>query len=93
MNIKDARIYWNHETKEFRVEKGLGPLARDSFRFPFWLEASHGGKTSQKQVLSLITEAIWLVEKEGFDLKAIFGELRKISEIEKSLREDPYSRF
>ncbi len=93
MNIKNARIYWNKDTKEFRVEKGVGPLAKDSFRFPFWLEASRGGKTSQKQVLSLITEAIWLVEREGFDLTAILAELRKISEIEKYLRDDPYSRF
>lgn len=93
MNIKNTRIYWNDETKEFRVEKGIGPLAKDSFRFPCWLEASHGGKTSQKQVLSLITEAIFLVENRGFDLTATLTELRKISEIEKALREDPYSRF
>ena len=93
MNIKNACIYWNKDTKEFGVEKGVGPLAKDSFRFPFWLEASRGGKTSQKQVLSLITEAIWLVEREGFDLTAILAELRKISEIEKCLRDDPYLRF
>jgi hypothetical protein len=93
MNVKDARIYWNGETKEFRIENGIGPLAKDSFRFPCWLSANQGGKTIQKQVLSLITEAIWLVEKEGFDLTATLKELRKISEIEKAFREDPYSRF
>lgn len=93
MNIKDARVYWNNETKEFRIEKGIGPGAKDHLRFPLWLEARQGGKTSQKQVLSLITEAIFLLENEGFDLKSTLTELRKISEIEKAFREDPYSRF
>lgn len=91
MNIKDARIYWNEETKEFRVEKRIGKTARDAVRFPFSIEASSGGKTSQEQIISLLTEAIFLVENEGFDLASVFEELRKISEIKEAFMESPYA--
>ena len=93
MNIKDARIYWNNETKEFGVEEGIGLMSSNSIRFPCWLstERERGGKTSEKKVLSLLTEVIWLVEKKDFDLKEILKQLRKISEIEKALTEDPFS--
>jgi hypothetical protein len=90
MNIKDARIYWNNETKEFGVEEGIGLMSNNNVRFPWWLAAVRGGKTSEKRVLSLLTEVIWLVEKKDFDLKEILKELRKISEIEKALNEDPF---
>ena len=90
MNIKDARIYWNNETKEFGVEEGIGLMSSNNVRFPWWLIAARGGKTSEKRVLSLLTEVIWLVEKKDFDLKEILKELRKISEIEKALNEDPF---
>jgi|Laugresu1bdmlbdd_1035124.scaffolds.fasta_scaffold63010_2 hypothetical protein len=90
MNIKDARIYWNNETKEFGVEEGIGLMSSNNVRFPWWLQAGRGGKTSEKRVLSLLTEVIWLVEKKDFDLKEILKELRKISEIEKALNEDPF---
>jgi hypothetical protein len=90
MNIKDARIYWNNETKEFGVEEGIGLMSGNTVRFPWWLQAGRGGKTSEKRVLSLLTEVIWLVEKKDFDLKEILKELRKISEIEKALNEDPF---
>jgi 3-deoxy-D-manno-octulosonate 8-phosphate phosphatase KdsC-like HAD superfamily phosphatase len=90
MNIKDARIYWNNETKEFGVEEGIGLMSSNNVRFPCWLTTARGGKTSEKRVLSLLTEVIWLVEKKDFDLKEILKELRKISEIEKALNEDPF---
>lgn len=90
MNIKDARIYWNNETKEFGVEEGIGLMSSNTVRFPYWLAAERGGKTSEKKVLSLLTEVIWLVEKKDFDLKEILKQLRKISEIEKALNEDPF---
>jgi len=93
MNIKDARIYWNNETKEFGVEEGIGLMSSNNVRFPWWLIAAGGGKTSEKRVLSLLTEVIWLVEKKDFDLKEILKELRKISEIEKALNEDPFGNI
>jgi len=91
MKIKDARIYWNEETKAFRVEKGIGKTATDAVQFPLSLEASEGGETTQRQIISLLTEAMHFVEDEEFDPKIVFGELRKISEIEEAFMTAPYN--
>jgi hypothetical protein len=88
INLKNAMLCWNEETKEIGVLAKGSPI--DFKRYNSAILTTYLKKTKTELMMDFVTEGIWLIRKHGFDPETVFTCLEQIPEIKQAFERDPF---
>jgi hypothetical protein len=90
--LAESMLCWDEQTKDVKIVK-WPDTGDQSFHYSSVgaCSAQYRKWPKEKQMISIISEAIWLMEKKDIPIERMFAALMQIEECNDALLKDPFS--